>query len=492
MRGLLGEEYDPWLESYGQAPATGIRINPAKLDREEWERICPWKVKRVPWNENGYYGEQGSRPAKDVYYYGGLYYVQEPSAMAPAAILKAEPGQRVLDLCAAPGGKSTELGARLSGKGLLVANDISASRANALLKNLEMAGIGNVCVTAEEPETLAKVFGEYFDKILVDAPCSGEGMFRKEPELVKSWTERGPECYVPLQREILRQAVRMLKPGGELVYSTCTFSVEENEGTVDWILEQEPKLELVPVQLWNGASGGTDGKPVIRLFPHKVWGEGHFAALLRKRADGRRKAGMEGGGEDGTGRIGVPQEGETGAGRIGALEKRKDGGKKTRNWGEGPDGRKRQWLTGREAVFWLERESDFSEWEKLLSEPLDRERMMVQEGQVYVLPEVFDRNWHLRFLRTGLFVGSIKRGRFEPSQAMAMTLHEGAFARTLSMKREDDRVIRYLKGESLVFKEHEQLPKGWVLVCVDRFPLGWAKSGGNGLKNKYYPGWRWQ
>lgn len=447
MKNLLGEEYDSWLDSYRQVPATGFRINPAKVSREEWERICPWEVRRVPWNEYGYYCEGSLRPAKDVYYYGGLYYIQEPSAMAPAAVLGVQPGQRVLDLCAAPGGKSTELGARLSGRGFLAANDISVSRAKALLKNIEMAGIGNACVTAEEPERLAEAFGEFFDKILVDAPCSGEGMFRREPELIKSWTERGPEYYVPVQRNILKQAVRMLKPGGEMVYSTCTFCEEEDEGAIDWILKNEPAMELVPLETQDGVCGGVDGKPVLRLFPHRIEGEGHFVALLRKKKEGEC----------------VP-----GGGTRAEPEEKSGEGK------------------------WLEEESDFLEWEKLLAKPLDRKRLMVQKGQVYVLPEGFDRELRLRFLRTGLLAGSVKKGRFEPSQAMAMALGKGGFARSISLKREDERAVRYLKGESIFLKEDEKVLKGWALVCVDGFPLGWAKAGGNGLKNKYYPGWRWQ
>ena len=169
--------------------------------------------------------------------------------MAPAALLPVEPGDRVLDLCAAPGGKSTELGARLKGQGLLVSNDISNSRAKALLKNLELAGVSNLCVTSETPEKLADVFGPFFDKILVDAPCSGEGMFRKDPDLIKSWQEHGPSYYAPIQRQILSQAVRMLKPGGYLLYSTCTFAACEDEDTVHWLLDQESELELMPLLL---------------------------------------------------------------------------------------------------------------------------------------------------------------------------------------------------------------------------------------------------
>lgn len=441
MRELLGEEYDAWLATCGQAAVQGIRVNPAKVAPGEWERISPWKIRRILWNENGYYWEEGSRPAKDVYYYAGLYYVQEPSAMAPASVLQVRPGQRVLDLCAAPGGKSTQLGAQLRGKGILVANDVSPSRAKALLKNLELAGITNICVTAEEPEHLVPAFAGYFDKILVDAPCSGEGMFRKEPELVKSWEERGPKYYVPLQREILKQAVKMLRPGGELVYSTCTFCREEDEGAVDWILSQEPELGLIPIKPWKGACPGVGGEPVIRLFPHKIEGEGHFIAKFQKYRAAE-----------------------------GPAEKKVRTATREKDWEKG----------------------DFEQWERLLARPFDRQRLMVQDGQIYFLPEEFDRSWRLRYLRTGLLVGRVSRGRFEPSQAMAMALRREDFAVTLSLRREDERVIRYLKGENICLKDGESFPKGWVLVCVEDFPLGWAKWAGNGLKNKYYPGWRWQ
>lgn len=456
MRELTGESYGLWLDAYEKPPVQGIRINPAKLRREEWEQICPWELPKVLWNENGYYWEARSSPAKEVYYYAGLYYVQEPSAMAPAAVLSVKPGERVLDLCAAPGGKSTQLGAELSGRGLLIANDISASRCRALVKNLEMAGLSNYCVTAETPERLAEVFDGYFDKILVDGPCSGEGMFRKEPELIKSWTRRGPEYYVPFQRNILSQAVRMLKPGGRLVYSTCTFSVEENEENVQWLLSREPDLKLVPIPAFPGAKGGAGGQPVLRLYPHMILGEGHFAALLEKK--------------------GLTQAAPLTAGEY-SLKKSKTCENKEKGL---PD------------VSVFLRDSDFEDWERLLSCPLDRSRMMVLQGQLYLLPEEFHPAWKLRFLRTGLFVGTIKKNRFEPSQAMAMALKKEDFGQILCLDRKDERVIRYLKGESIFLKEEEAGFKGWTLVCVDGFPLGWAKSGGSTLKNKYYPGWRWQ
>ena len=243
MKQLLGSDYDAWLESYAQKPFAGLRINETKTDRETWESaLAPFSFRRVPWTGNGYYIGEDAKASRHPYYYAGLYYLQEPSAMAPAAVLPVCPGDKVLDLCAAPGGKSTELGARLLGEGLLVSNDISNSRAKALLKNLELFGIPNICVTSETPEKLASVFGPYFDKILVDAPCSGEGMFRKDPDLIKSWLERGPEYYAPIQRQILKSAAAMLKPGGMLLYSTCTFAKMEDEDTISWLLSEEPDL----------------------------------------------------------------------------------------------------------------------------------------------------------------------------------------------------------------------------------------------------------
>lgn len=466
MKLLLGADYDAWLESYEKKPFAGLRINETKTDREEWENtLSPFELRQVPWTRNGYYIGEDAKASRHPYYYAGLYYLQEPSAMAPAAVLPVQPGDKVLDLCAAPGGKSTELGAKLLGEGLLVSNDISNSRAKALLKNLELFGIPNICVTSETPEKLASVFGPYFDKILVDAPCSGEGMFRKDPDLIKSWQERGPEYYAPIQRQILTSAVTMLKPGGMLLYSTCTFAKMEDEDTISWLLETEPDMELVPVKPWEGACGGFDDMPVIRLFPHKIEGEGHFLALLRKKGAASRL-----------------QE-ET-------------------SQAESPDSVVRGKTGKTPAVFGkasaevrkLEKESDFSQWEEMVSFPFERSRMMVRDGMVYYLPECFEKGWNLRYLRTGLLLGECKKNRFEPSQAVAMALRMKEFSQTLSLNAEDERTIRYLKGETIfpTPEEASHLKKGWVLIGVDGHPLGWAKYTGSNFKNKYYPGWRWQ
>lgn len=452
MKTLLGGDYQAWLQSFHDTPVQGLRINTTKTDPQTWEnRLSPYAVKRIPWTFNGYYYPDEVRPAKHPYYYAGLYYLQEPSAMTPAQLLPVEPGDKVLDLCAAPGGKSTELGAKLKGAGLLVSNDISNSRARALLKNLELFGIFNICVTSEAPEKLADTFGPYFDKILVDAPCSGEGMFRKDPDLIKSWEEHGPEYYARIQREILLSAVRMLKPGGYLLYSTCTFARTEDEETIGWLLEQAKDMELRELPLFDGACRGMDGQPVIRLFPHKIQGEGHFIALLHKKSG------------DGDG--------------AHVLE--------TVNYGNNQKERRM-----------LEKDTDFfsffSQFKMQSHRSLDPARLMVKQEMVYYLPEAFDCNWKLRYLRTGLLLGELKKGRFEPSQALAMALKREEYANTVSFSCDDGRTVRYLKGETISLEPQEQAEKGWCLVCVDGYPLGWAKCTGGTLKNKYYPGWRWQ
>ncbi|MCI9590141.1 MAG: SAM-dependent methyltransferase [Lachnospiraceae bacterium] len=468
MKCLLGEEeYLNYIKSFDNGRYQGLRANGIKLAPEELKDLAPWTLEKIPWIPNGFYYDENVKPAKDPYYYAGLYYLQEPSAMTPASTLPVNPGDRVLDLCAAPGGKSTELGAKLKGKGILISNDISNSRAKALLKNLELAGVSNFCVTSESPERLSQCFPEFFDKILVDAPCSGEGMFRKERDMIKEWMERGPSHYAKIQKGIMEEAVKMLKPGGYLMYSTCTFSMDEDEGIVKYIMEEFPDMELLSLPKFEGASGGIGLTGCLRLFPHKLKGEGHFIALMYKH-------------------LPLP--------RIRLLEEYYAGKKK-----EEADRREQVKDGVEDPGNQLPQVEEFLSHcslalgEKKEEEFWDSSRLTEKNGKVYYLPVDFLRNTGLRFLRTGLLVGEIKKERFEPSQAFAMTLRGGQFDNEISLSREDDRVIRYLKGEtlSLTDKEGENLYPGWCLVCVDRFPLGWAKWTGTSLKNKYYPGWRW-
>ena len=448
MRDLLGEEeFSAYLKSFDEERLYGLRVNTAKVTPEAFPELVSWDLKPVPWIPNGFYYEGTERPAKDPYYYAGLYYLQEPSAMTPAMLLPVEPGDRVLDLCGAPGGKSTELGVKLAGKGVLISNDISNSRAKALLKNLELWGISNICVTSETPDKLADVFGPWFDKILIDAPCSGEGMFRKDDDMVKSYEERGPEYYSEIQKEITDQAGRMLAPGGLLLYSTCTFSRCEDEEIICHILENHQEMELIRLPLFEGASGGIGLDGCIRLFPHKIKGEGHFISLLRKNGGGAERT------------------------AVGSRERSRTE----------PQGKKAPALP-----------MELTDFLALMNREFDGSRIMIKNDSVYYLPENFIPAKELRYLRTGLLLGELKNKRFEPGQALAMTLHAEEFRQTISWKKEDDRVIRYLKGETISLTPEEGPVKGWCLVCVDGYPLGFAKGTGMALKNKYYPGWRWQ
>ena len=448
MRDLLGEEeFSAYLKSFDEERLYGLRVNTAKVTPEAFPELVSWDLKPVPWIPNGFYYEGTERPAKDPYYYAGLYYLQEPSAMTPAMLLPVKPGDRVLDLCGAPGGKSTELGVKLAGKGVLISNDISNSRAKALLKNLELWGISNICVTSETPDKLADVFGPWFDKILIDAPCSGEGMFRKDDDMVKSYEERGPEYYSEIQKEITDQAVRMLAPGGLLLYSTCTFSRCEDEEIICHILENHQEMELIRLPLFEGASGGIGLDGCIRLFPHKIKGEGHFISLLRKNGGGAERTAA---------------------------------GSRERSRTE-PQGKKGPALP-----------TELTDFLALMNREFEDSRIMIKNDSVYYLPENFVPAKELRYLRTGLLLGELKNKRFEPGQVLAMTLHAEEFRQTISWKKEDDRVIRYLKGETISLTPEEGPVKGWCLVCVDGYPLGFAKGTGMALKNKYYPGWRWQ
>ena len=448
MRDLLGEEeFSAYLKSFDEERLYGLRVNTAKVTPEAFPELVSWDLKPVPWIPNGFYYEGTERPAKDPYYYAGLYYLQEPSAMTPAMLLPVEPGDRVLDLCGAPGGKSTELGVKLAGKGVLISNDISNSRAKALLKNLELWGISNICVTSETPDKRADVFGPWFDKILIDAPCSGEGMFRKDDDMVKSYEERGPEYYSEIQKEITDQAVRMLAPGGLLLYSTCTFSRCEDEEIICHILENHQEMELIRLPLFEGASGGIGLDGCIRLFPHKIKGEGHFISLLRKNGGGAERTAA---------------------------------GSRERSRTE-PQGKKAPALP-----------TELTDFLALMNREFEDSRIMIKNDSVYYLPENFVPAKELRYLRTGLLLGELKNKRFEPGQALAMTLHAEEFRQSISWKKEDDRVIRYLKGETISLTPEEGPVKGWCLICVDGYPLGFAKGTGMALKNKYYPGWRWQ
>jgi len=459
MKEILGEDYEAFLTGFDGQRQYGLRVNTLKMNLEEFERIAPFHLKKVPWISNGYFYEAEDAPAKHPFYSAGLYYLQEPSAMTPASRLKVQPGERVLDLCAAPGGKATELGAALQGEGLLVANDINTARARALLRNLELFGISNSFVTNEPPHVLAERFPEFFHKIMVDAPCSGEGMFRKNPAVVDSWQEKGPEYFSKLQREIIVQAADMLLPGGIMFYSTCTFSPLENEKTITHLLKERPDMEVVPMEDYeNFAEGLTSYKDEAfdescklcrRIWPHKMSGEGHFMALLHKKN-------------------GVQQQVQQ---------------------------------TVSQSSIWWEKCKGLNKEQKAAAEDFfshvniayDEKRIDVRGDNLYYLPAPKYDGRGLHFLRNGLFMGEFKKKRFEPSQPFALALHAQDFDQVLDFPADDERLSRYLRGETLDVSDliaGEKKRKGWQLVMVAGHPLGFGKLVNNNLKNKYPAGWR--
>ena len=439
MKEMLGDEFDDFLASYDEDYYRGIRCNTLKITPSEFEKKVPFVSEKVDWVQNGYYTSEDEQPAKHPYYFAGLYYIQEPSAMMPASQLPVEPGDRVLDLCAAPGGKTTELGAKLKGEGVLVSNDISASRAKALVKNVELFGIKNAVVVSESPDKLAERLEGYFDKILVDAPCSGEGMFRKVHSIAKNWEQYGSQYYADIQRTVLPSAVKMLKPGGMMIYSTCTFSKLEDEDSISFILENNPDMELIESH---------------KLFPHKIKGEGHFVALLHKKDT---------------------------ATALAVESSAKDGKEK---------GTINKYDTKVRSKYKKISDEAFDFFESI-GFKIDVSRLWVNEDRINMLPEDAPDLSRLRVLRTGLFVGEMKKGRFEPSQSLALALKAEEYPNVLDLKLDDDRVVRYLKCESIDVEDGE-VSDGYCLVAVDGYPLGWGKVDKGRFKNKYLPSWRLQ
>lgn len=454
MRDILkADELQDYLDSFHDNRLYGLRVNTMKISVEEFLKISPFKLTPISWIENGFYYSEEDKPAKHPYYYAGLYYIQEPSAMTPANVLPVEEGDVILDMCAAPGGKSTELGAKLNHQGLLMTNDISSSRAKALLKNIEVFGIPNVCVLNEDPKRLVSKFAGYFDKILIDAPCSGEGMFRKDNKLIKSWEKNGPSVYSKIQRDIVLYGADMLRLGGKMLYSTCTFSRLENEETVRFLLKERPDMHLVDIKKQEGFCCGIAFdeelqsmhiERCVRLFPHKIKGEGHFIALFEKNSIEEQKK---------------LQQNENSNIQIGNFTK-----------------------------IPKELEEFFSH--TTLS--FHAMKINIYDTKVYWTVPFMMNNKGYRVVREGLFLGELKKNRFEPSQALAMALNKTQYDNVISLPAQDARIIKYLKGETLELPEFKNSnSNGWVLVCVDGYPLGWGKYDGYSLKNKYLSGWRW-
>lgn len=451
MERMLGAEFPAFTESYQKPRTYGLRINTQKISCEEFEKIVPFDVRPIPWIKGGYFYGENIRPSHCPLYQAGIYYLQEPSAMTPASLLAVNPGEYVLDLCAAPGGKATALGAKLKGQGLLIANDISNSRAKALLRNIELFGITNAFVTNEPSERMAAAFPGFFHKILLDAPCSGEGMFRKEEALARDWTPQKSEELSKTQQELILRCADMLRPGGMLLYSTCTFAPAEDEGTVSFLLENREDMELIDLPKFDGFSDGNpawgNGDNVltkcVRLFPHKMNGEGHFMALLKKK------------GESLTAPFSPTPKQNT--------ETRK----------------------------WLGQFLEEIGLTSLGGKPFDWKRVETRGDKVYYLPPVRTDFRGLNFLRNGLYLGDLKKNRFEPSQPFALAIDKNEARAVISLTSDDERLNRYLKGEPISISGEEAYnTRGWHLLCTEGYPLAFGKLVNGTLKNKYPAGWR--
>lgn len=421
MQQQLGDEYDEYLRSLQRPRAVALRFNPLKGDIP----ALPFVEKPVPWEPMGYYYDPDSRPGLHPYHEAGVYYLQEASAMASAALLEPQPGEIILDLCAAPGGKSTQIAGRMQGKGLLVSNEINQKRAKVLSRNIERLGIANTVVTGESPAALADRFPGFFHRIMVDAPCSGEGMFRKEEAAITDWSEENVEMCARRQAEILDCAAAMLRPGGRLVYSTCTFAPQEDEEAVEAFLVRHPEFETESVN----APWFQESRPgMYRLWPHKLLGEGHFAAVLRKMDCREETADVN---PDKP--MPLPKAFLTFAKELDIAL---------------PDG---QAVTFGDTLYWM--------------------------------PPQMPALHRLRVLRPGLELGTLKKDRFEPAHALALWLKH--CKNEISLSPESKELAAYLHGEAIPCTV-----RGWCLVKVGAYSLGWGKGDGNQLKNHYPKGLR--
>lgn len=487
MKTLLSEsEYDSFVKSFGEDEERyhALRVNGLKVSDNTFNDLKDIGIdidnpdNMVPWEENGYYYEKDCAPGKSPYHEAGLFYIQEPSAMAPVHYLDPKPGERILDLCAAPGGKSTQIAVSMKGEGILVTNEINRDRAKILSLNVERLGIRNALVLNETPESLAGTFEGYFDKILVDAPCSGEGMFRKNAEAAFSeWSPENVEACGVRQTEILENAAKMLMPGGRLVFSTCTFAPRENEESVYRFIASHPDFHVKEVALFDGMDNArpewisdeciaecekendvdidaikNQVRSAIRLWPHKLRGEGHFLCVLEREGQllDREKDNFVPGGRN------IPAKKEI---------------------------QKLFFEFADEALSFSDRK------EMVLNSGIRLDGTMFMFGeQLYICDPKMPGIMGLKCMRPGLHLGTIKKDRFEPSHALALSVRHEDAKMSVSYKENSPEIRQYLNGQTV--RCDKNAPKGWTLIEVDGYSIGWAKQAGGMLKNHYPKGLR--
>lgn len=419
---ILQDEYDDFIKSYEEDKTTGLRINTLKIDKKKLFDLDLFELSQIPWAEEGfYYDDKIDRPGRNPLHEAGAYYLQEPSAMSVIPKADIKEGEKVLDMCAAPGGKSTYILSKLNDTGLLVSNEINASRIKALGENLERFGARNCIITNTDSNSLRKTFNGYFDKVIIDAPCSGQGMFRKDEVAISDWSyAKVVECQ-SIQKEIIRDGYKMLKKDGILIYSTCTFSREENEHVINEFISEYPHTELIEME---------------RLWPHKIKGEGHFVAKIKKS-----------------------EEEECNVKEL-----------KIKN---------------------LDKEiKDYREFEKKFLKvdfySNKKNKFYLRGENLYLLPEIYPDTKKLKVLRYGLHLGVLKKNRFEPSHALSHYLKVEDVKNVENFSVQSESILKYLKGDVVNSNEN----RGWVLVSVEGIPLGWGKESAGVIKNHYPKGLR--
>ncbi len=436
MKDMLGDRFGDYMEALKCPPVKALRLNMLRVPSVDIARVSRISCasddpEPVSWQENAFYYESDV-PGKSPLFEAGAYYIQEPSAMIPVTMLGVDDGgMKVLDLCAAPGGKTTQIADRMKGKGLLVANEIVGQRAQILSENTERLGVANALVCSHEPSFLADRFPAFFDRILVDAPCSGEGMFRKNPEAMDQWSEENVKMCASRQADILDNAAKMLSPGGMMVYSTCTFSYDEDEGAVNGFLSRHPEFEI------------TDGPK--RVYPFDVKGEGHFAVSLKKAGEA------------------CPSENPRVLGKKQVLSKAED------------------------ALL-----SDFCEAVLKDDCPLkeminDRSRIVRFGSSIYLAPDHMCDISSMKVLRSGVKLGTFLKNRFEPDHALSHVLGPEDVRCYVNYFWDSQEAKDFINGMTL---SCDASIKGWCIVCVENIALGWGKASGGVIKNHYPKGLR--
>ena len=429
MKSLLKDEYDDFKKALLEKPVKGLYLN---RNKKNVERVLEEQyIEHHPIVENGYLYDENYHPGRSAYFLAGLYYIQEPSAMLVADALPIEPDDFVLDMCAAPGGKSCEIASRLTGEGILIANDIEASRARILSENIERFGLDNTIVTNVDPMRFTKQFQEAFDKIVLDAPCSGEGMFRKLEQAIDTWSEEKVLECAHIQKNLLKGAYDMLKQGGMVIYSTCTYSYEENEAMVHYAVD-ELGFEFLPLNKSNGLCPGVDLDEVVRCYPHHYRGEGHFIALLRKPGNSPRK----------------------------------------------------QVRTIKPSV----NLADLKVLKAFYQENLNKKvpsYIIENNGHLYAVKKNFPELKGIRVLRNGLYLGEVRKNRFIPSYSLALTLTKQDVKRSYDYPSESEEIKKYIHGETLEGTGE----KGFGVIFVDGYPLSFYKES-NQVKNLFPKGLR--